>query len=184
MDSTTAPGSLAAGGFDAINGYFDAADVRKAAYWALFSGAFGHTYGHHSIWSMTTEPTDYYIMDWKTALGRPGAAQMRHVRSLMESRPFFERVPAPELLETSGKGANTQVATRGRHYAMIYTPSGLPIRTAQGALEGRERTAAWYDPRMGEWHDAGRHTGNAATFVPPSCGRNEDWVLVLDATAT
>jgi len=172
-------------GFDANNGYFDAADVRKAAYWALFSGAFGHTYGHHSIWSMTTEPTEYYIMDWKAALGRPGAAQMRHVRSLMESRPFFERVPAPELLAASGKGANTQVATRGKRYAMFYTPCGLPIRTAPRILEGSDLKASWFDPRTGEWLDAGKHaSGEAAVFVPPSCGRSEDWVLVLDATVS
>src|SRR5690606_19026449 len=39
-------------GFKAENGYFDAADVRRAAYWAVFAGGMGHTYGHHCIWSM------------------------------------------------------------------------------------------------------------------------------------
>lgn len=38
--------------FNEKNGYFDAADVRRAAYYAMLSGAFGHTYGHHSVWSM------------------------------------------------------------------------------------------------------------------------------------
>ena len=33
-------------------GWFDHYDVRKAAYWALFSGAFGHTYGCHDVWQM------------------------------------------------------------------------------------------------------------------------------------
>ena len=31
-------------------GHSVAADVRRALYWDLFSGACGHTYGHHSIW--------------------------------------------------------------------------------------------------------------------------------------
>jgi hypothetical protein len=31
-------------------GYSVAADVRRALYWDLFSGACGHTYGHHAIW--------------------------------------------------------------------------------------------------------------------------------------
>jgi hypothetical protein len=169
-------------GFKPDNGYFDAADVRKAAYWALFSGACGHTYGHHSIWSMTTEPTDYFIMDWKTALHRPGAAQMRHVRALMESRPFFERVPAPELLAANYEGANTQAATRGRRYAMFYSPNGLPIRAVLGLLEGASVSVSWYDPRVGQWLDAGLHDNSGeAAFIPPSSGRNEDWVLVLDA---
>ena len=37
--------------FDAARfGHSIAADVRRALYWDLFSGAFGHTYGHHSVW--------------------------------------------------------------------------------------------------------------------------------------
>ncbi len=39
--------------FDAKKlGHSIAADVRRALYWDLFSGACGHTYGHHSVWQM------------------------------------------------------------------------------------------------------------------------------------
>ena len=34
------------------NGHSVAADVRRPMYWDLFCGAFGHTYGHHSVWQM------------------------------------------------------------------------------------------------------------------------------------
>ncbi len=34
------------------NGHSTATDVRRPLYWDLFSGAFGHTYGHHSVWQM------------------------------------------------------------------------------------------------------------------------------------
>ena len=33
-------------------GHSIAADVRRPLYWDLFSGACGHTYGHHSVWQM------------------------------------------------------------------------------------------------------------------------------------
>ena len=33
-------------------GHSTAADVRRPLYWDLFSGACGHTYGHHSVWQM------------------------------------------------------------------------------------------------------------------------------------
>jgi hypothetical protein len=33
-------------------GYSTASDCRRFLYWDLFSGAFGHTYGHHSVWQM------------------------------------------------------------------------------------------------------------------------------------
>ncbi len=33
-------------------GWFEAYDVRKAAYWSMLSGACGHTYGNNNIWQM------------------------------------------------------------------------------------------------------------------------------------
>jgi hypothetical protein len=33
-------------------GHSVAVDVRRPLYWNLFTGAFGHTYGHHSVWQM------------------------------------------------------------------------------------------------------------------------------------
>ena len=167
--------------FKPANGYFDAADVRKAAYWALFAGAFGHTYGHHSIWSMTREPAEYTIMDWKQALLRPGAAQMRHVRTLMESRPMQGRVPDQNLLASNSEGANHLQACRGDGYAFIYSPNGLAFKVNPEALSVSRIAATWYDPRTGNAIPAGeKAVDGIMTFRPPTSGRNEDWVLILD----
>ncbi|MFD0670634.1 glycoside hydrolase family 140 protein [Cohnella sp. GCM10027633] len=168
-------------GFHAPNGYFDEADVRKAAYYAVFAGAFGHTYGHHSIWSMTTEPADYFIMTWQNAILRPGAAQMQHVRALIESRPFLERVPDQSLLESNYAGANYMTATRGERYAFIYSPNGLPIGVRLGVIEGSKVAASWYDPRTGETSAIDVRANEGTTvYVPPLAARGSDWVLVLD----
>jgi hypothetical protein len=169
-------------GFQARNGYFDDADVRKAAYYNLFSGGFGHTYGHHSIWSMTTDPADYFILHWKDALRRPGAEQMKHLRSLIESRPFLERVPDQSLIADNPEGSNYQAATRGERYAFIYFPNGIKGNVRMGILPGAAVIAAWYDPRTGESIDAGEVANEGVrTFVPPLAGRCNDWVLVLDS---
>lgn len=168
-------------GFKAENGYFDAADVRKAAYYALLSGAFGHTYGHHSIWSMTTEPDDYFILHWKNAVMRPGALQMRHVRALMEARPFLERIPDQSLIVANYAGANYMTAARGRDHAMIYSPNGLAVRVKMGKIAGSKVRASWFDPRTGQWSEAGNcDNAGEAVFHPPTSGRGCDWVLVLD----
>ena len=82
-------------------GRFDDADVRQAAYWALFSGAFGHTYGCHCIWQMndpTHEPVRYALHNWYDDLDLPGAWDMLHVRELLESRPFLDRVPFQQIV--------------------------------------------------------------------------------------
>ncbi|MBC8081172.1 MAG: glycoside hydrolase family 140 protein [Gorillibacterium sp.] len=167
--------------FKAANGYFDQADVRVAAYYAVFSGAFGHTYGHHSIWSMTTEPHDYFIMDWKDAILRPGATQMQHLRNLIEQHSFLDRVPDQSLIINNYEGANYMVATRGANYAMIYSPNGIRFRAAMGKLAGEQVTASWYDPRTGSYTDSFEvaNTGEA-NFLPPTSGRGCDWVLVLE----
>jgi hypothetical protein len=167
--------------FKADNGYFDADDVRKAAYHAVFAGAFGHTYGHHSIWSMTTKPEPYFIMTWKDAILRPGAEQMSHLRSLMESRPFLTRVPDQCLIADNYGGANRMTATRGESYAMIFSPNGLPIRVMMGKIRGTSVKASWYDPRTGAWADAGVYVNDGEVeYQPPTSGRDGDWILVLD----
>ncbi|WP_308638104.1 glycoside hydrolase family 140 protein [Paenibacillus silvisoli] len=166
--------------FRAANGYFDQADVRTAAYYAVFSGGFGHTYGHHCIWSMTTKIEPYFIMNWRQALVRPGARQMQHVRGLIESVPFLERVPDQSLIAENYEGANYMVATRGEDYGFIYSPSGLPIRAQLGILQGSRVAASWYDPRTGEYAAIGEYDNSGeAAVTPPSSGRGNDWVLVL-----
>ncbi len=60
-------------------------DVRRAAYWALFSGAHGHSYGNHCIWqfySDKVEPVNFPPMRWQEAMDLPGAFDMLHLRQL------------------------------------------------------------------------------------------------------
>ena len=76
--------------FDSQNlGHSVAADVRRPLYWDLFGGAFGHTYGHHSVWQMWSPkhtPKNFPLMPWFEAINQPGAAQMQYARALLESR--------------------------------------------------------------------------------------------------
>jgi hypothetical protein len=168
-------------GFNAKNGYFDSADVRRAAYWSVLAGSLGHTYGHHCIWSFNRKPEPYFIMRWQEALRRPGAEQMKHLRALSESRPHRSRVPDTALLAENYEGANHLQACRGNDYAIIYTPNGLSIKVNLSSLPGQSVRAWWFDPRNGAATEIGvfANTG-VREFVPPSCGRGGDWVLVLD----
>lgn len=168
-------------GFKPENGFFRDFDCRQAAYWGVFAGGFGHTYGHHSVWSMNTEPGEYFTMHWREAIQRPGAAQMRFLRALIESRPFFERVPDQSLLVDERDGADHIRATRGDSYAFFYTPTGAPIEVNLGRVSGDRVAALWYDPRSGAVTALGERANEGrAVFTPPAAGRGEDWVLVLD----
>lgn len=170
------------------NGYFDAYDVRKTAYRALFAGAHGHTYGANGIFQFfrpgDSDPKFHARRPWYEALDLPGASQLWHARTLIESRPFLERIPDQSLLlSDEGTGGEHTRATRAADgsYAFVYTPVGRPIMIDLGKLAGTAVVAHWYDPRLGVYQLYGEYaTGRAATFTPPSSGYGNDWVLVLD----
>lgn len=177
-------------GFKAANGYFDAADVRKAAYYALLAGAFGHTYGHHSVWSMAGgpgataapdgEPGNYFIMSWRNALRRPGAEQMRWLRAFAEQFGPAGFAPEPGLIACNFEGYNRQIAARSSGYAAVYTPSGPYVEIAANAAGLDPSAAVWFDPRTGGRQPAAAaEDGRVLRFFTPTAGRGEDWVLVI-----
>ncbi len=171
------------------NGWFDEWDVRQGAYWAVFAGAFGHTYGCHDIWQMKTpqrEPIAFARGVWTESLNLPGATQVGYLRRLMLSRPFVSRVPDQSLIAAGQReGAGHVQATRGDGYAMIYTPLGQAITVDAGKLGARRVKSWWWDPRLGKAIAAGAFEGSAKReFVPPGeSGRGHDWVLVIDDEA-
>jgi hypothetical protein len=175
-------------GFNLNNGYLDDYDNRKAAYWALFAGAHGHTYGCHPVWQMLQPGRDaitWARRPWQEALRLPGAGQMQFARALLESRPFLTRVPDQALLTSDpGTGTDHVQATRDTDgsYALVYVPSGKPVGIALEHLSAQTLAAAWYDPRTGAAQSIGAFPGRGTrTFTPPSGG--PDWVLVLDDAA-
>jgi hypothetical protein len=168
-----------------ILGWFDEADVRQAAYWNLFSGGFGHTYGCHAIWQMLApgrEPVGYARHSWEADLDLPGAADMINVRRLMESRPMTERVPAQELV-TNDYMPETDyiVATKGKNYAFVYIPTGWEASINLDKLGWAQSVAWWYNPRTGEATKLKEFANKGIQqFKTENGGRGNDWVLVLD----
>ncbi|MEN9676228.1 MAG: hypothetical protein RIS76_2124 [Verrucomicrobiota bacterium] len=177
-------------------GHSIASDVRRPLYWDVFSGAFGHTYGHHSVWQMWSSgkpPINSPLLSWADALNQPGAAQMQHARALMESRPFLTRIPDDSIIVTDR--VPTSVPGAGRYhfsgtrdadgtYAMVYAPVGRPFSVRMNAIQGREVKAWWFNPRDGKAVSIGTFSNQGEReFVPPDKGEMTDWVLVLDDAA-
>jgi len=169
-------------------GWFDAFDVRQAAYWSVLSGAFGHTYGNHNIWQMWEEgrePVNHARTPWYEALDHVGARQMGHLRRLFRSRPFLDLVPDQSMLaESAGTGAAHQRAARDEtgRFLMAYTPYGHPVSVWLGALPGTNARAYWFNPRTAEVDTIGtiRASGPRSFDPPGEAGRGYDWVLVVD----
>src|SRR5581483_1709298 len=164
-------------GFDPKNGWLDAYETRKFAYWALFAGACGHTYGCHDIWQMWQpgrDPITAARTPWYEAIHLMGSGQMQHARSLLESRPYFVRIPDQSLLASeAGSGTEHVQATRADDgsYAFVYTAAGRPVTIRMNKLAGCAVKGYWYDPRQGTATAIGAFTTDGTrTFTPPSSG--------------
>jgi hypothetical protein len=164
-------------------GTSSAYDIRKHAYFDVFAGAFGHTYGCHDIWQFYTlqrEPVNGPHFTWDVAIDLPGALQMQHLRTLIESRPMLDRVPDQSIIKDA-LGSNDHVqATRGKDYMFIYSAQGKSFVVNGNKISGTSLTATWYDPRNGETKVVGRFPHKTTEFTPPSSGYGQDWVLIID----
>ncbi|WP_257668590.1 glycoside hydrolase family 140 protein [Parapedobacter tibetensis] len=162
------------------------ADMRRYAYWSVFAGAFGFTYGHNSVMQMhsATDTTTAYGSDelWTSAIHAPGANQMQHLKKLMLSRPFLERVPDQTLLASNGEKYAYRMGTRGDTYAFIYAYNGGDIHVNLGSIAGEKVKASWFDPRTGNTEVIGEFENQETrTFRTPEAeGDGNDWVLILD----
>lgn len=137
-------------------GTSEALHVRRAFYHEVFSGACGHTYGCHAVWQMW-EPGRYApvtgpVRSWRESLSLPGAYQVCYGRELIESRPFFRRIPDQGVIAgDAGWGHGRCTATRDSlgTYAMVYSESGRPFAVDLGRVSGKRIVAWWYDVRSG-----------------------------------
>jgi len=170
--------------FNLENGRFDGYDARQAAYWSLFAGAFGHTYGHNSIWQMyeaDKNPKADASNYWTKAIHDEGRTTMKWLKALIEARPMLDRIPDQSLIVDELSNGNIIKGTRGNDYAFIYSSTGESFTVNMGMISGDTVTAYWYDPRMGESKLIDNYPNkDQRAFTPPSNGRGHDWVLVLD----
>jgi len=159
--------------------------ARAQAYWCVFSGACGHTYGSNGLWQFNRPPRE---PSWTDAMAREGGAQMQHVRKLMESVPFADTVPDQSLLVSEPGTARdkTYVAVlreRNGQFALAYLPHGGTVVVNTGQLAPRAVAGIrWFDPRTGSSTDGpDSEPGDAVEFTAPTEGDANDWVLVLGA---
>ena len=168
-----------------VNGWFDDFDARQAAWWSVLSGTDGHTFGNHNIWQMWQpgrEPISSARTPWKEAVHYPAAAQMGHLRRLMESLPYYDLEVDWGFLTAgpNSSGRETVVARTPDHSLILaYTPYGdeLTVQTEKLPVGADYR---WFDPRTGgEIPFTPEEREETTVFDPPfAAERGNDWVLI------
>jgi hypothetical protein len=174
---------------DTAQPYWTANDVRRYAYWSVFAGACGHTYGNNSVMQMF-RPEDQKAAYgartyWYESLQDSGSLQMKYLKRLILSRPYFERIFDDSLVvNNTGTRYTYIVAMRGTDYLMAYSYTGQAMTLNMGRISGSHVKASWFNPRNGEARIIGTFKNEGIIqFVPPVIQDfAHDWVLVLDDT--
>ncbi len=148
--------------------------VRKAAYWSVLAGGFGHVYGHVNIFqfarSMDGQTDSYGANDyWKNSLNDPGANQIGYLSSLLRSLDWHTYAPAQDLITSNNPSNSSHIrasASAGNESAVIYFPENQQATIDTSQLNGID-LALWFNPSDGTWQDAGSIPGSGSWTVTP-----------------
>lgn len=169
---------------DAWEPVWNAREVRRYAYWDVFAGCAGHTYGHNAVMQFARPGLEgAYHLDtdahpWWRAQKDEGYRSMKHLRALMERLPF--RTGKPLAVPGHDAFENRIAATSGDGYTLYYNWYALPMSVPAGEPGTR---AWWMDAAtgdltyIGETPSArrGKRSGNL-DFTP---AEDRDGVLIL-----
>ena len=162
-------------------------DVRRYAYWSVFAGSFGHTYGHNSIMQFARPGVSVsYGADkpWWEAMNDPGFKQMIHLKNLMLAFPFFERLPDQSIIAgQNGERYDRVIATRGKEYMLVYNYSGRPMQIDLRKISGGKKNVWWFSPKTGKLDFVGEFSSAVTTFQHDSgyMSGNDQILIAVDS---
>jgi len=172
---------------DITEPYWQDYDVRRYAYWSVFAGSFGHTYGHNSIMQMYrpgVSPSYGAKKPWWEAIHDPGCQQMKHLKKLILVFPFFDRIPDQSIIAgNNGTLYERVIATRGKDYFLVYNYTNRRVEIDMTKISGARKKAWWYSPVNGQTEYIGEFANGKQTFGHDSGYRaGNDWVLIVTDT--
>ncbi len=163
---------------------WNANDVRRYAYWSVFAGAFGHTYGHNSIMQFYKPGVlgSYgATRAWYDCINDAGYNQMKFLKALMLAFPFFERIPDQSIIAgQNGERYDRTIATRGNDYLLVYNYTARPMQIDLSKISGVKKNCWWMNPKNGELKFIGEFDGNKTAEFTIDAGYNSgnDRVLI------
>ena len=161
-------------------------DLRRYAYWSVFSGACGFTYGNNSVMQMQKKGAKtggYGAKEpWEQAIFAPGATQMVYLKNLMQKYHFEALAPDQSILPDPGERYNHLTALKGENCLLVYTWNGRNITIKTDQLKRGQFRYSWYSPRDGKFISGGTIAKKEThEFDPPGTAKDgNDWVLILE----
>lgn len=162
---------------------WQAPDVRRYAYWSVFAGSCGHTYGNNAIMQFYRPglPPAYSCQKpWWEALGDEGFHQMHHLKELMLRFPYFDRVPDQSLVVNNGEQYDRLMATRGTDYLLVYNCTGREMCLDLTKIRGGRKSLWWMEAATGRLTYMGEQPSDIVTLHP--CVNGDGVLIAFDAT--
>lgn len=187
LDGEPSYEDIPAGLHDKAEPRWKAQDVRRYAYWSVFAGSFGHTYGNNSVMQMYTpgvQPSYFADKTWYEALNLPGYGQMNYLKALMLALPFTQGTPDQTLIAgDNGQQYDHLVATKGPGYGMVYNYTGREIKINLDKISGASKNLWWYDPATGALKFIETTPTGTKTYLPEGGNRpgNDKVLIAVDA---
>lgn len=171
---------------DETQPYWQSWDVRRYAYWSVFAGAAGHTYGSNAIMQFYNDLSTkgaYGVKDvWTEALHHVGSSHMKHLVELMNHIDFTKGLPAQQLLKGVKKEKYERVAIfAGDNFILAYDYLGEEFTLDLTKYEQQSLQAYWFDPTSGVYSYFADFNNQKEIKVKPNkrVDGGNDWVLVL-----
>ena len=187
LDGEPSYEDIPAGLHDLNEPKWQASDVRRYAYWSVFAGSCGHTYGHNSIMQMFSpgmNPAYGAKKYWYEALEDPGFGQMKYLKNLMTSLPFTDGMPDQSLIVGDpGNQHDRLIAFRGKDFALVYTYTGKEISIDLSNISGASKNIWWYNPSDGNLTFVETVNGDKHTYTPEGGYRsgNDKVLIAIDS---
>lgn len=161
--------------------HWTASDVRRYAYWSVFAGSCGHVYGHNNIMQFARPGVGgSYFADgekkpWYKALDDEGFNQMKYVKHLIMSFPYFERIPDQSVILDNGTQYERLIATRGTDYLLVYNCTARSMAIDISSISGKKKDVWWMDAATGDLTYIGETSSGQYEYTPD----NGDGVLII-----
>lgn len=165
--------------------------VRSGLYGSFLSGGFaGFIYGAEGIWQSDIEEQSLYKM-WDSFKWE-SANQIRHITTFanVKGNRYLDLEPNAEWVVPNKTGPGFSyygwaycARTPDRDFFLLYFENEAPLDAqVRGAIAGATYRPTWFDPRDGEWQQAGEPVTVAKSSVLslPSRPDDRDWGLMLE----
>ena len=186
MDGEPSYENIPHGLHDSLATRWTAADVRRYAWWSVFAGGAGFTYGENAVMQfnrMANKGANYGVnKNWTETIHAEGAGQMKYLKQLILSKRYFDRTPAQEIIADNALDRYGYiVATKGTNYAMVYTYTGRHFSVDFSKLSFKATAAELYNPKNGHTEAIDKfEKATVVEFNPPGDEKaGNDWVLLL-----